>query len=101
VAAQDPDNELRKKAVAHLGEMAGEQALGTLTATAGRLDADTELQKQAVAAISRRPASESVPLLIKIAQTHAKPEVRKQALVLLGRTGDPSAINFLKSVLTK
>ena len=101
VANQDPDNELRKKAVAHLGEMAGEQALGILTETAGRVDADTELQKQAVQAISRRPAAESVPLLIKVAQTHAKPEVRKQALVLLGRTGDPSAINFLKSVLTK
>jgi HEAT repeat protein len=101
VANQETDNDLRKRAVAHLGEMAGEQALGTLTETAGRVDADTELQKQAVAAISRRPAAESVPLLIKVAQTHAKPEVRKQALVLLGRTGDPSAINYLKSVLTK
>ena len=101
VANQDNDNDLRKKAVAHLGEIAGEQALGTLTETAGRTDADTELQKQAVAAISRRPANESVPLLIKVAQTHAKPEVRKHALILLGRTGDPSAINFLKSVLTR
>ncbi len=101
VASQDVDTELRKRAVAHLGEMAGEQALGTLSETAGRVDADTELQKQALSAISRRPAAESVPLLIKVAQTHAKPEVRKQALVLLGRTGDPSAINYLKSVLTK
>lgn len=101
VASQDADADLRKKAVAHLGEIAGEQALGTLTETAGRLDADTELQRQAVSAISRRPAAESVPLLIKIAQTHAKPEIRKHALVLLGRTGDPSAINFLKSVLTR
>ncbi|HEU4594667.1 MAG TPA: HEAT repeat domain-containing protein [Pyrinomonadaceae bacterium] len=101
VANQESDTELRKRAVAHLGEMAGEQALGTLNETAGRVDADTELQKQAVSAISRRPAAESVPLLIKVAQTHPKPEVRKQALVLLGRTGDPSAINYLKSVLTK
>jgi HEAT repeat protein len=102
VATQtDADTELRKLAIARLGEIAGEQALGTLKETASRTDADTELQKQAVVAISRRPAAESVPLLINIAKTHAKPEIRKQAFVLLGRTGDPAAVEFLKSVLTK
>ena len=101
VATQDTDTELRKQAVARLGEIAGEQALGTLRRTATATDADTELQKQAVTAIARRPASESVPLLINIAKTHPKPEVRKQAFVLLGRTNDPAAVEFLKSVLTK
>ena len=101
VATQDADTELRKQAVARLGEIAGEQALGTLKRTATAMDADTELQKQAVTAIARRPASESVPLLINIAKTHPKPEVRKQAFVLLGRTNDPAAVEFLKSVLTK
>jgi HEAT repeat protein len=101
VATQDSDAELRKLAVARLGEIAGEQALGTLRQTATSNDADTELQKQAVIAISRRPAAESVPLLINIARTHAKPEIRKQAFVLLGRTTDPAAVEFLKSVLTK
>ena len=101
VATQDTDTESRKTAVARLGEIAGEQALGTLRQTATSNDADTELQKQAVSAISRRPASESVPLLINIARTHAKPEIRKHAFVLLGRTGDPAAVEFLRSVLTK
>ena len=101
VATQDSDTELRKLAVARLGEIAGEQALGTLRQTATSTDADTELQKQAVMAISRRPASESVPLLINIARTHAKPEIRRQAFVLLGRTNDPAAVEFLRSVLTK
>src|SRR4051812_16260584 len=101
VATQDSDTELRKLAVARLGELAGEQALGTLRQTATSTDADTELQKQAVVAISRRPASESVPLLINIARTHAKPEIRRQAFVLLGRTNDPAAVEFLRSVLTK
>jgi HEAT repeat protein len=101
VATQETDNELRKVAVARLGEIAGDQALGTLRQTATASDADTELQKQAVAAIARRPLSESVPLLINIARTHPKPEVRKQAFVLLGRTGDPAAVEFLKSVLTR
>src|SRR5215213_5807189 len=101
VATQDSDPEARKMALARLGEIAGEQALGTLTRTATSNDADTELQKQAVSAIARRPANESVPLLINIARTHAKPEVRRQAFVLLGRTNDPAAVDFLKSVLTK
>ncbi|HEX8501889.1 MAG TPA: HEAT repeat domain-containing protein [Pyrinomonadaceae bacterium] len=101
VATQDADAEARKTAVARLGEIAGEQALGTLRQTATSNDADTELQKQAVSAIARRPASEAVPLLIQIARTHAKPELRKHAFVLLGRTGDPAAVEFLRSVLTK
>jgi HEAT repeat protein len=98
---QDADSELRRMAVARLGEIAGEQALGTLRETVGRTDADTQLQLQAVVAIGRRPAAESVPLLINIARTHPKPEVRRQAFVILGRTGDPAAVEFLKSVLTK
>ncbi|MDT7688017.1 MAG: hypothetical protein QOE46_776 [Acidobacteriota bacterium] len=101
VATQESDAEFRKMAVARLGEIAGEQALGTLKQTATSNDADTELQKQAVTAISRRPAAESVPLLIQIARTHAKPEIRKHAFIILGRTGDPAAVEFLKSVLTK
>jgi HEAT repeat protein len=98
---QDADRELRKMAVMRLGEIAGEQALGTLRETLGRADADTQLQVQAVVAIGRRPAAESVPLLINVARTHPKPEVRKQAFIILGRTGDPAAVEFLKSVLTK
>ncbi|MDT7779101.1 MAG: hypothetical protein QOC99_1613 [Acidobacteriota bacterium] len=102
VATQtDAEQELRRMAVARLGEIAGEQALGTLKQTATSNDADTELQKQAVTAIARRPAAESVPLLIQIARTHAKPEIRKHAFVLLGRTNDPAAVEFLKSVLMK
>ncbi|MBV9924038.1 MAG: HEAT repeat domain-containing protein [Acidobacteria bacterium] len=101
VAQQDSDVEFRKTAIARLGEIAGEQAIAALKNTATSNDADTELQRQAVSAIARRPAAESVPLLINIARTHAKPEIRKQALVLLGRTGDPAAVEFLKSVLTK
>lgn len=101
VAQQDSDTEFRKTAVARLGEIAGEQAIAELRRTATSIDADTELQRQAVSAIAKRPLSEAVPLLINIARTHAKPEIRKHAFILLGRTGDPAAVEFLKSVLTK
>jgi HEAT repeat protein len=64
-------------------------------------DDDTEVQKQAVFAISQRPRDEAVPLLIKIAKTHSKPAVRKQAIFWLGQTGDERALEFFKEVLTK
>jgi len=101
VATQDADRELRRRALAQLGEVAGERALGTLRETASSPDADVELQKQALHAISRRPSAEAVPLLIRAAQTHARPEIRKHALVLLGRSGDPAAVEFLRAFLTK
>jgi HEAT repeat protein len=101
VANSDASTELRRHALAQLGEIAGERALGALSEAAERRDADTEIQRQAVAAISRRPATESVPLLIKYAQTHSKPEIRKLALVLLGRSGDPAALEFLRNFLTR
>jgi HEAT repeat protein len=101
VAGSDADTDLRRHALAQLGEIAGERALGALSAAAERRDADTELQRQAVAAIGRRPAAESVPLLIKYAQTHSKPEIRKLAVVLLGRSGDPAALEFLRNFLTR
>jgi HEAT repeat protein len=101
VAEREADMELKKRAIMQLGEIAGAQALGALESKATQPDADTQLQVQAVSALSRRPAPEAVPLLIKIARTHPKPEVRKQAFLLLGRTGDPAAVSFLREVLAK
>lgn len=101
LAERDPDSEVRKQAIIQLGEIAGEQALGALSERVARADDNTEMQKAAVIAIGRRRASESVPLLINVARTHPKLEVRKQAFLQLGRSGDPSAVSFLKEVLLK
>lgn len=101
VAERETDQKMRQRAVSLLGEIAGEQALGALAGKATQPDADTELQQQAVSAIARRPAAESVPLLIRIARTHAKPEVRRHAFLLLGRTNDPTAISFLREILMR
>jgi len=69
--------------------------------TVDKADGDTEIQKQAVFAISQRPKDEAVPLLIKIAQTHSKGEIRKQAIFWLGQTGDERAVDFFKEILLK
>jgi HEAT repeat protein len=101
VADKDNDRESRKKAIFWLGQKAGERSLNALKDTIDSGDADTEIQKQAVFAISQRSTDESVPLLIKIARTHANPAVRKQAIFWLGQTGDERAVDFFKEILLK
>ena len=101
VAGKDSDREARKQAIFWLGQKAGERSLGALKDTLDSPDADTEIQKQAVFAISQRSRDESVPLLIKIAKTHANPAVRKQAIFWLGQTGDERAVDFFKEILLK
>lgn len=101
VAGSDPDRELKKQALFWLGQKAGERSRAVLGNIIESSDADTEVQKQAVFAISQRPKDEAVPMLIKIARTHAKPEVRKQAVFWLGQTGDERALAFFKEVLAK
>jgi len=101
VAKTDPDREAKSQALFWLGHKAGEKSLGVLKETVEKEDADTQVQEQAVFVISRRPADEAVPLLIKIARTHPKPEIRKQAMFWLGRTGDPRALAFFEEILGK
>ena len=101
VAESDPDRELRKQALFWLGQTAGKRSLEVLGNVVEKSDDDTEVQKQAVFAISQRPKDEAVPLLIKIAKTHPKPAVRKQAMFWLGQTGDERALEFFKEILSK
>ena len=101
VAESDPDRELRKQALFWLGQKAGKRSLEVLGNVIEKSDDDTEVQKQAVFAISQRKRDEAVPLLIKIAKTHPKAEIRKQAMFWLGQTGDERALEFFKEVLSK
>jgi len=75
--------------------------LDFLSAMVQSVDSQTEVQLQAVRAISERQADEAVPLLIKIAKTHSNQHVRKQAIRSLGESGDPRAIEFFREVLAK
>lgn len=101
VARADESIDLRRHAIRLLGERAGKRSLDFLSTTAQSNDGNTEVQVQAVRAISERTADEAVPLLIKIARTHANQQVRKQAIRALGESGDPRAVEFFREVLTK
>src|SRR5207247_455586 len=95
------DQEAKKQAIFWLGQKAGERSLKALGDTVNSNDEETEVQKQAVFAISRRQKDEAVPLLIKIAKTHPKAAVRKQAIFWLGQTGDERAVAYFKELLTQ
>ena len=47
------------------------------------------------------PDPEPGAMLIKIARTHSKPEIRREAIFWLGRTGDERALAFLEELLSK
>lgn len=100
-ASHERDAQLKKQAIFWLGQKAGERSLKALGDTVNSHDEETEVQKQAVFALSQRARDEAVPLLIKIARTHAKAAVRKQAMFWLGQTGDERAVAFFKEVLSQ
>ena len=93
--------EVRREAIRLLGERVSKRSFEFLSQTAQSTDGNAEVQVQAVRAISERNAEESVPLLIKIARTHPNQLVRKQAIRLLGESGDPRAVDFFREVLAK
>jgi HEAT repeat protein len=101
LATSEREVEVRKQAIFWLGQKAGERSLKVLGDTLNSNDADTEIQKQAVFAISQRPKEEAVPLLLNVAKTHPKAEVRKQAIFWLGQTGDERALTFFKELLVQ
>jgi len=100
-AQSDADRGVRRQAIFWLGQMAGQKALEARGNTVDDSDAETEVQKQAVFAISQRNKNEAVPALIRIARTHPKPAVRKQAIFWLGQIDDERALELFKEILTK
>ncbi|HEX2269933.1 MAG TPA: HEAT repeat domain-containing protein [Pyrinomonadaceae bacterium] len=101
VARSNHAVDVRRQAIRLLGERVGKRSFEFLSQTAQSADGNTEVQVQAVRAISGRRSEESVPLLIKIARTHPNQLVRKQAIRSLGESGDPRAVEYFREVFTK
>jgi HEAT repeat protein len=100
IAESEKDFDLRKSAISALAHIAGQKSLGALTTTIDN-DLETELQRQAVIAIGRRQKDEAVPILIRVARTHPKMAIRKQAIQVLGQTGDERAVALFRELLDK
>ena len=91
--------ETRRQAVFWLGQAAGEAATRGLDSLASDRGEEVELRKQAVFALSQRPADEGVPVLIRIARSNPHAELRKSALFWLGQSEDPRAIALFEEIL--
>jgi hypothetical protein len=91
--------ETRRQATFWLSQAAGAAALRGLDSLATDPAGDLEIRKQAVFALSQRPADQGVPALIHIARTSPHPEVRKSALFWLGQSGDPRALALFEELL--
>jgi hypothetical protein len=93
-------SEVRSSAMNWLGEVVGERVAGTLDSIA--YDAgDREVRKQAIFALSRRPADEAVPALLKMAETLPDRELRKTAVFWLSQSKDRRAVEWMEKRIGK
>ena len=77
----------------------GEAATRGLDSIATDGGGELEVRKQAVFALSQRPADEGVPALIRIARSNPHAELRKSALFWLGQSEDPRALALFEEIL--
>ena len=92
-------NQIRGRAVFWLGQVAAAAAGAALDSIAGDQHTDHEVRRQAVFALSQRPADQSVPALIRIARTSPSADLRKTAIFWLGQSEDPRAIDLFEELL--
>jgi hypothetical protein len=97
VAANGGDVESKRNAMLQLSQLAA----GPNRRDQVGLDVETDVQREAILAISRRPKDEAVPILINIARTHMKEDIRRQAFISLGRIGDDRALEFFREQLSR
>jgi HEAT repeat protein len=97
----ETDRRLKNEAIARLGRLGCQRCVEALNEAINNAAADTETQLQAVNALSRGQSEQAVPLLINVARTHQKPEVRQEAIRRLRHQYDERVQKFLKEVITK
>lgn len=91
--------QVRATAINYLGREVSRSAGEELDKLAS--DPSTDIQRQAVSAISRRTDDEAIPSLIRIARTHTNPAVRQEAIRLLGQKKDLRVLDFFEELLKK
>lgn len=91
----------RQSALFWIGQSAGDKVVKAMGDIAADASEDHEVREAAVFGLSRRPANESVPALIKISETDRDPEIRRNAMFWLSRSDDPRATAWFEKVLTR
>jgi HEAT repeat protein len=78
----------------------GEKVTRTLDSLAYE-PGDREVRKQAIATLSRRPADEAIPALLKMVETLPDRELRKTAVFWLAQSKDPRAMRWMEQQLSR
>ena len=97
--AQTGTTQMRGRALSWLAQRAANEALPVIDAALK--DPELEVKKQAVNALVRFPNQEGIPKLIDVARSHPNSEVRRQAMLRLGDSKDPRAVEFFAQLLLK
>ena len=97
--AQTGTTQMRGRALSWLAQRAANEALPAIDAALK--DPELEVKKLAVNALSRFPNQEGVPKLIEVARAHSNTEVRRQAMLRLGDSKDPRAVEFFAQILLR
>jgi hypothetical protein len=98
-ARNDKDAHIRGQALFWLAQRASSQVAKDAIQNALANDPDSAVRERAVFALSQLKNNEGVPALINLAKTHRDPAVRKKAMLWLGQSKDPRAIEFFAQVL--
>jgi HEAT repeat protein len=97
--AQTGTTQMRGRALTWLAQRAANEAIPAIDAALK--DPELEVKKAAVNALVRFPNQEGVPKLIEVARSHPNTEVRRQAMLRLGDTKDPRAVDFFAQILLR
>jgi hypothetical protein len=89
---------VRQRALLSIARRAEAHASGIITRAIDE-DANVDVKKQAVFALSQLPGDEGIPLLIGLARGHSHPVVRKQAMHWLAQSKDPRVLIFFEELL--
>lgn len=100
LARNNPDRDIRGKALFWLSQQAGRKAADALK-DAVENDPEESVRAKAVFGISQLPNDQSIPLLIDLVKNNRSREVRKKAAFWLGQKDDPRALAALAEILAK
>lgn len=98
IARNNPDREIRGKALFWLSQQAGRKAAEALK-DAVENDPEESVRGKAVFGISQLPDDESIPLLVDLLKHNKSREVRKKAAFWLGQKNDPRALAAIEDIL--
>ncbi len=90
----------RQSAIFWVAQAAGDKVVKTMGDIAADRSENREVRSSALFALSRRPADESVPALIRLSSDDRDPEIRREAMFWLGQSKDPRALEYFEKVLT-